>query len=459
MKPISLVRLLFMAVTAIGTGLRPKAGPVTPDPADCFFQVLPIDRLNVPTAFVGVSAQVVALSGDGRTALVAQTQVIESQGPPLPPGTPDRVEDEFIFRDGVRSALTHWEVSNLFKHGGPIESGPRWASVGLPFDGSRVATTKTTAKVPHAVLLTVPDKTEGALPLSSVNQLSADGQWVVGVDADGKLVRLHRPDGQVDFITDTPASSAIGTFVARISDDGQVVSGSGSVMGGFYWTKVSGLRPTASFLPAGFEVSATDGSGLLLVGRLSLSDHVVPAYWTRTSGLVQLTTVLDGQDGKTGGADLVSGDGQLIFGFIKGTGGAFPEVVWTRDGTVYPLSALIRGVDLGGLEIVHLPSAVSRDGRTIGGVAHTMNGTPVVYLAGLALPGEGPHVSLTTAAGGARSLKFRAKSGFRYQIQTAASLGGWGTMGSEIVGDDASHDVVLPDQDAGSGFFRVVVNP
>lgn len=181
----------------------------------------------------------------------------------------------------------------------------------------------------------------------------------------------------------------------------------------------------------------------------------VPAYLSTRDGFVRLTTRLNRVDPGIGQVNLISGNGQFIFGVIGVT-----PVVWTRDGSVYTPASLIRGVDLGG-QIILSVSTVSHDGRTIGGICYTpSNLIHSFFLAGLALPGEGPHVALQSAVAGGRTLNFHAKTGFHYQVQGSASLSGWSAAAiPEITGDDADHALPLPAGSEGTGFFRIVVNP
>ena len=443
MKPITRTSLLAFALALAGPGFRPQAGPLSPDPADCFFTPVPA---TVSQGFPATTASLVALSGDGKTALLStrfQSDFL---------GTVSIIQDEFFFRAGTRTLLTHYDTS-FSSSGGPAHSsGPSWSSVDLAFDGAFVATTSLSNRVYQAQLLALPGGTGSALPLAQAIRLSGNGAWVIGYDDQGQLARLQRQGNHTEVLV--RASDGHASEVLGVSDAGDTVYGRLSSPDGFAvfrWTATEGFsKPT---FPEEFSPFSMDGSGEMLAGRLVLPDRYIPAYWSRRGGLVKLTTLRNGVDQVAGMASLISGDGQLIFGSLD------VPVVWTRDGSVYPLSSLIRGVDLKGVTITDV-SVASHDGRTIGGNFYNPTDfSQGLFLAGIALPGEGPRVTIRPAAGG-RTLNFHAKTSFHYQIESSTSLGGWSAaVLPEITGDDTDHAVPLPAGTEGTTFFRVVVNP
>ncbi len=458
-------RLLAWAGTALLVSIfgALHADPVTPDPADCFFYQVPT---TVEQGFAG-TADLVALSGDGKTALLTASAQLES-----PEGTRS-ITDQFIIRDRLRTLLTHYESLNP-RDGSPFsDTGTNWYSVGLSFDGASVPTQKRVGDLFQATVLALPGPTELPCPQMEVLGVSGDGRWVVGLSdypahptADTHLVRTRVADGFTEGLPDNTYGSAI-VILFGISDTGDRVCGTFLVylwgyqeLHPFLWTPAAGFTYLESVpgFPSNFSVRGMDRSGEVAVGWISTNKGsetvVLPACWTQQAGLVMLPTVLNGADVGSGEATLISGNGEFIFGDLGGS-----PVVWTRDGSIYPLGALIRGVDFGGVT----PATVTRasfEGRTIGGqLLGSLVGSAGRYLAGLALPGEGPRVSLGRNAGGGRSLSFHAKSAFRYQVQTSSDMRAWAGVGAELAGDDADHAVSLPSGSSGGAFFRVVVNP
>ncbi len=443
MKPVSGTRLTVITLVLAGAGLRPQAGPVTPDPAGCFFT--PISA-QVSTGKTPQNRSVLALSGDGQTALL-RSRFTSFDEPMI------TIDEEFFFRNNTRTLLTHFDSSQHI--GGPVihTSGPSWNSVDLPFDGSFVATTKSEGGGIQAQLLSLPGLNASALSLTRVFKVSGNGAWIVGRDSEGQLVRLRREDGHTDVLDQGP--NAASDAVLGVSYDGDTVCGYHSLLGlrpVFRWTAAGGMRELAT--PEGFIPDSVDASGEIFVGRLILPQQTVPACWSEREGLVQLTTSLNGSDVGYGFATLISGNGQLIFGSLN------VPVAWTRDGSIHEISSLIRGVDLGGA-VISSVDAVSHDGRTIAGRCHTQGPTTsLFFLAGLALPGEGPRIVLQPTAAGGRTLHFHAKAGFHYQVQGSTSLGDWTAAAlPEFTGDDADHAVALPTGSEVASFFRLVVTP
>ena len=444
MKLISKTSLRVVTLALLGKGVCLLGGPITPDPADCYFTPVPS---TISLGFPSTTASLVALSGDGKTALLSTRYQSDFMA------TVIIIQDEFFVRDGLRTLLTHFETS-YYAGGGPATSnGPRWDSVDLPFDGSFVATTSLSNGVSQARLLVLPGATGPGLALPQALKVSGDGAWVIGVDDSGQLVRLRRQDGHTEVLVkkgDGFASSVMGVSYTGDTVYGMLSGNDNFAV--FRWTATGGFsKPT---FPESFSPTSMDASGEILVGRLLQPDHTFPAYWSLRGGVVKLATMLNGVDSGYGAASLISGDGQLIFGSLG------VPVVWTRHGSVYPLSTLIRGVDLKGDTFTSV-DIVSHDGRAIGGSFENLTDfSQGFYLAGLALPGEGPRATIRPAAAGGRTLNFHAKTGFHYQVQSSTSLGGWSAAAiPEITGDDADHAVPLPAGSEGTTFFRVVVNP
>ncbi len=422
------------------------ADEIPPDPADCFFYVIPN---TVEEGFSG-TGYVLAVSADGKAAL----------GGVAVGGGVNFINDEYIFHDGKRTLLTHNDYNSP-----PSGKVLEWFAVDLNFDGSSVLAQKRVGGVDQGVILSFPSLVETPIAMPNPLKLSDNGRWVVGKDANFHLSRIRLADG----FTDQPPPDLQGTNYSVTDVFG--VSSTGTVYGvllagewpqskkcPFQWTSDGGF--SCPPVPAKFTVASMDEAGETLAGFLSDAPNPPgkPAYWTQQGGLVNLTTVLSGVDARQGYITGISGDGQLIFGALSQ--GAFSQVavVWTRTGSVYLLSELIRGVDLGGAS-PYAPALISRDGRTIAG-SIVDGGTPRgLYLAGLALPGEGPRLVLNSLTGGGRSLSFHTKSAFHYQVQSSTNLNAWDSVGTEIAGDDTEHAVSLPEATFSAGFFRVVVGP
>lgn len=341
---------MVVALALAGPAFRPQAAPVTPDPADCYFTPIFSSSLLQPAY---TTANLVALSGDGKTALLFKRFQSDFQA------NVSIVQEEFFIRGGTQKLLTHFDTS-YFAGGGPAtSSGPSWYSVDLPFDGSFVATTSSTNGISQARLLTLPGITGSTLPLAWSLKVSGNGVWVIGLDEHGQLVRLRRQDGHTEVLVKTADGTA--GVILGVSYNGDVVQGRLSAREGFAdfrWAATGGFsKPT---FPGKFSPTSMDATGEFLAGRLLLTEHALPAYWSLRSGVVKLTTILNGVDSDAGQATLISGDGQLIFGSLG------VPVVWTRDGSVYPLSSLVRGVDLKGSTFSSV-DIVSHDGRAIGG--------------------------------------------------------------------------------------------
>ena len=437
---------MAVALALAGSTLRSPAGPVSPDPADCFFT--PISA-QVSTGRKPQDVSFVALSGDGKTALL-RSHFAAYEEPIV------KIDEEFVFTNKTRTLLTHFDstqhVNGPFVH----ISGPSWTSVELPFDGSFVATTRSGSQ---AQLLSVPDGSASDLPLSSALKVTGNGAWIIGRDSEGQVVRFRRADHHIDVLDQAPG--ATGTEVFGVSYTGDTIYGRHLRLGSevvFRWTATQGFSEPS--LPENFIPSSMDASGEILAGQLSLATRSIPAYWSERSGLVQLTTTLNGVDAGRGQATLISGNGQFIFGSLGFPMYPVALVVWTRDGSVYELTSLIRGVDFGA-EVISSVDAVSFDGRTIGGFSYVQATiTRSFYLAGIALPGEGPRIALQPAAAGGRTLNFHAKTGFHYQVQSSSSLGAWSAAALPgITGDDTDHAVPLPAGSEVASFFRLVVTP
>lgn len=445
----------LLAVCLIATKLNPlcAAAPV-PDPAECFLQPIAID---IEGGSPAQEATVTALSGDGRTLLQYCRSLWDIFN------SVSITQREYLVRDGSRTLLTDFHASNFM--GGPYTySGPAWGCVSLPFDGAFALAYKNAEGKGEAVLLSLPDKVETPLPLTIPLQVSGNGAWALGrFEQAGKTsVRRVRLSDRTFTEVISPAE-AVGVEVVRFSDAGDAFFGRAVQPGPdtyrqYHWTAASGFRWLAA--PEGFEATDMDGSGTVFVGTYRRASHPeipqMPALWSATEGLKTLPIQVPGVAATFGSGRKISGDGRLIFGLVSSDGPAGANVVWTRDGSVFVLKDLIRGVDFAGLELTQL-AAVSHDGKTIAGTAYGSDFKTKHYLARLALPGEGPKVSLATDGAGKRTATFRAKNGFRYQTQTATTLGQWTPVGAAIPGDNAPHSVEIPDSGATAGFVRVLV--
>jgi hypothetical protein len=436
-----------LALALLGGVCGLHARPVTPDPSDCFLTLIS-DKTTVGGSQGGVLS---AMSGDGHTALLRTSYEYSD----LANGFREAfLEDEFLIRDGVRTLLTHYieHVPTI-----PTDSLTQWKSVDLPFDGSFAVTTKGSG----GKLLSLPGLAETATPLSYALKVSSDGTWVVGSGPGRLIQRWNRRTGVTQLVANPGASDSYS--VKAVSLDGNVICGEktfldpqagGTVLATYLWK--AGEGETIPKVPAGFRTMAMDGSGTVLAGYKSL----VPMLWSQNGGAVPLSLTLDGQVAAWGQALHISGDGQLVFGTVS-IGLADHPVVWQRDGTAHALTSLIRGVDLGNFVLIG-PDVVSRDGRTVGGSCYqpTQSGSVrMIYIAGLALPGEGPKATVKRNASGGGNLGFHAKSGFTYQVQSATDFGSWTPLGTVITGNDADHSVPVTAGNAAAGFFRVLVNP
>ncbi len=437
------------------TGICPllAAAPL-PDPAECFLQPISIE---LDGGFPAQEASISTLSGDGQTLLQYCRSLWDIFN------SVSITQREYLIRDGARTVLTDFYASNVM--GGPYTySGPAWRCISLPFDGAFALAAKSVDGKAGAVLLSLPDKLETPLPLTWPMQVSGNGAWAVGrFDQAGKtsLRRVRLSDQS--FIEIVLPGDVVGPEVAAFSDAGDACFGralqaSTGTRRQYHWTAETGFR----WLPApeGFEATDMDGSGKIFVGTYWRASHPeipqLPALWSAVEGLKTLPIQVPGVAATFGSGWKISGDGRLIFGFVSNDVFSGADVVWTRDGAVFVLKDLIRGVDFAGLQLGR-PSAVSRDGKTIAGTAYTSDFQTKHYLARLALPGEGPKVSLSMDSAGKRTATFRAKNGFRYQTQAAITLGQWTPVGEPITGNDVTHSVELPDSAAATGFVRVVV--
>jgi hypothetical protein len=56
-------------------------------------------------------------------------------------------------------------------------------------------------------------------------------------------------------------------------------------------------------------------------------------------------------------------------------------------------------------------------------------------------------------------MTFQAKAGYRYQVQKASRPDVWTSVGAEITGDDADHDLTLQLPAPAPAFYRVLLLP
>jgi hypothetical protein len=440
-----------LALALLGGGYGLYAGSITPDPADCFFTTISAEATVGPT----FTRKLTAMSGDGRTALL---RTGSEYSDPLNGFREALVTDEFLIHDQVRIPLTHHVEHNPRI---PTERSSTWNSVDLPYDGSFAVTTKSPG---GGVLLSLSDLSETPTPFSVALKVSADGTWIVGQTTDQKLLRWNRLNGRSELVSEPKARDVSPLSVIAISANGQVIVGQKSVddpiAGGIVQATLlwkAGEGETILSLPTGFTASAMDDSGRVLAGSQIGAGTLVPMLWSQADGPVVLSLKVDGIVADWGQAKHISGDGQLVFGTVTVAGDERP-VVWQRNGTAHALVSLIRGVDLGGFTLKE-PTVMSRDGHTIGGFCSNQVNPVRAYLAGIALPGEGPRVSLARTANGNQQLTFRAKTGFRYQIQSATHLGEWSATEAEFVGTNLIHTNVLSDVSTSDAFYRVLVKP
>jgi hypothetical protein len=410
---------------------------VIPDPSDSFLTLVPTTGLlDAPSLF----ANMTALSGDGRTSL----QNCFNQ----------TYRDEFVIRDGTRTSLTHYKIGT---------SAPSRQSVSLPFDGSFVLA-NIPGKTNQAVLISLPGQVETPLPLQHASVVSANGAWVFGSNDGGiSIERFRVGSGTKGEVIVSPAD-AVEVLLLRVSDDGSIVFGQARrpVIGPgeprpFVWDAAPGFRWLS--VPNDFVSAQMDGSGKVFVGFWQFPGDngllSTPALWTEAQGIVKLTMMMEGFFGFQGNARTISGDGRLIFGEIHLPPTESRMVVWTREGAIFGLKELIRGIDTGRLAF-NFPTGFSHDGKTVVGTAFLEN-SPTNYIAGLALPGEGPQIRFKTATNGRGAFTFRAKAGFDYQPQFGTAVGQWTPLGSLFEGDDTVMSVELPDSDEATGFVRVLV--
>ncbi len=410
---------------------------VISDPSDSFLTLVSTTGLlNAPSLF----ANMTALSGDGRTALQSCFD--------------QTYQDEFVIQDGIRTSLTHYKVGT---------SAPSRQSVSLPSDGSFVLANKP-GKPNHAVLISLPGQLETPLPLQHAYAVSANGAWVFGSNDGGLSIERFRVGSGIKGEMIVSPKDAVEVLLLKVSDDGSIVFGQARnpVIGPgeprpFVWDGARGFRWLS--VPNDFVPTQMDGSGKVFVGFWQFPGDggllSTPALWTEAQGMVKLTMLMDGFFGFQGTARTISGDGRLIFGEIHLPPTESRMVVWTRDGAIFGLKELIRGADTGRLAF-NFPTGFSHDGKTVIGTAFFGN-SPTNYIAGLALPGEGPQIRFGTASNGRDAFTFRAKAGFNYQPQFGTAVGQWTPLGSPFEGDGSVKSVELPDSDAAAGFVRVLV--
>lgn len=177
------------------------------------------------------------------------------------------------------------------------------------------------------------------------------------VTPDGKIVVGGGPQGAFywRWQTDpTPTLIGAGNAVA-VSDDGSVIAGNitssvtGQEVAAIWtqadgWTELGGLPSGGcdAFLSAAYDISA-DGKAVVGLGWEGCSGRAF--LWTEEDGMQLLEFMGLGSNR----ANVISGDGKTVGGFVQGTGSRTPAV-WNADtltGTVFDLDAVgeARGVD------------------------------------------------------------------------------------------------------------------
>jgi uncharacterized membrane protein len=165
--------------------------------------------------------------------------------------------------------------------------------------------------------------------MTSANDMSPDGRWIVGNSLSGFPARY-------DSVTGTILTMPDGNFASAVSDDGTVIvgnmpfPGTGQETAGIWregqgWTALGGLNgEECGSLSSGYEVSA-DGSVVVGLGWNSCSGRGF--IWTEATGMQSLDSLGNGNNR----ASVVSGDGTIIGGFAQGSFTRTP-VVWDPSG-------------------------------------------------------------------------------------------------------------------------------
>ena len=177
-------------------------------------------------------------------------------------------------------------------------------------------------------------------PGTWANDISPDGEWVVGSHPDGGFIWRWRVD---------PAPTVIpGGNVVAVSDDGQVVAGTIIDPGvnadvAAIWTEANGWQglgwlPQALSCPSrstGYDIS---GDGTTVVG-LSWDGCSGRGFrWTQATGMQELQNLANGGNRAT----TISGDGSVIAGFAQGSFSRTPAY-WAPDLSGFVLDQTFQG--------------------------------------------------------------------------------------------------------------------
>ncbi len=237
----------------------------------------------------------------------------------------------------------------------------------------------------------------GSNPNSSANDVSADGQVVVGFGTSDSGREAFRwtsagDDGDMSGLGDFAGGIGDSSATA-VSKDGLVVVGYGTSSSGrqaFRWTSANGMvglgdLAGGSVGSQAFDVSP-DGSVVVGISRSGLGDEAF--RWTQAGGMVALSDLPGGDFGSEAHGASENGEVVVGAGSIAGASAAF---YWTQaNGMQNLLEVLVaQGADVTGWDSLEIAYDVSPDGSAIVGYGYH-NGFPEAFLAYLGDATPGP---------------------------------------------------------------------
>jgi len=198
--------------------------------------------------------------------------------------------------------------------------------------------------------------------VATANAVSEDGSLVVGSSTDGLKEGAYWLDGDFETIYYTSTSVA-----NTVSGDGWLIAG--TCADGFnYACRWTNRLPTAEILSGAYEDSEAwdmSSNGETIVGRAA-SDPFHAWRWDEDNGWVTLDE-LPGDD--SGFAEVISGDGSVIYGTSTLSGGTDERAVrWVGGAT--------DAESLGFGARVH---ATNHDGSVIAGHLFRFNSSPFIW--------------------------------------------------------------------------------
>jgi probable HAF family extracellular repeat protein len=219
----------------------------------------------------------------------------------------------------------------------------------------------------------------GGTVLSSAQGVSSDGSIVVGhsFSAQGyEAFRWTSEEGMIGLgFLGSLADMKPFSFAEAISADGSVIVGrstsSTSVGEAFRWTRSEGMvglghlasQADGTLYSNAYDVSA---DGRVVVGTSTSPNGSRQAFrWTQADGMVELGDLP--RDGLSSGASAVSGDGKVIGGAVRYANGdeAFR---WTAAEGIIGIG------DLSGGDSRSFVSSASKDGSLLAGMTTTQGG-------------------------------------------------------------------------------------